>query len=222
MADGKTSLSFKWIAGAAVAAVLAGAGAVYVTMAPSGNGGTQTADVDCPVNAERRAAIDAAATGEVAAFASADPENLSGLSFQGRDGKAMTLADFKGKTILVNLWATWCVPCRKEMPALNGLEQQLGGDEFQVVAINIDTGEPEKVDRFLDEVGVSALGRYSDSSMRIFNEFKKRSLALGLPATVLVDPKGCLLGKINGPAEWDSADAIGLIEAAMGGAAPAQ
>ncbi|MBA91414.1 MAG: sodium:dicarboxylate symporter [Phyllobacteriaceae bacterium] len=215
MADGKTSLSFKWIAGAAVAAVIAGAGAVYVTNAPSGNGGTDVASAQCPANPTRKAAMDAAATGEVAAFLVTDPEDLSPVAFQGPDGKAMTLADFKGKTILVNLWATWCAPCRKEMPALDGLEQQLGGDEFQVVAVNIDTGDNAKAEQFLDEVGVTTLANYRDPSMGILNEFKRRSLALGLPATVLVDPQGCLLGKLNGPAEWDSEDAVRLIDAAM-------
>ena len=215
MADGKTSLSFKWIAGAAVAAVIAGAGAVYVTNAPSGNGGTGVAQAQCEASPERKAAIDAAAKGEVAAFLATDPEDLTAVAFQGPDGTPMTLGDFKGKTILVNLWATWCAPCRKEMPALDGLEQQLGGDEFEVVAVNIDTGEPAKAEQFLGEVGVTTLAHYRDPSMGIFNEFKRRSLALGLPATVLVDPQGCLMGKLNGPAEWNSEDAIGLIDAAM-------
>ena len=211
----KNILSPKWLVLAAVLGLAAGAAAVYVRNAPSGNAGTQTASA-CPVNQARQKAVEAAATGAVAAVLPADPDDLGALGFLDNEGKPVTLASFKGQTVLVNLWATWCAPCRAEMPALDRLEQEMGGDEFQVVAVNIDTGERAKADAFLEEVGVHALGRYSDPSMGIFNEFKKRSLALGLPATVIVDPQGCLVAKLNGPAEWDAPEAVKLIQAAMG------
>ncbi|MCJ7999774.1 TlpA family protein disulfide reductase [Rhizobium cremeum] len=128
----------------------------------------------------------------------------------------MTLADFSGKTVLLNLWATWCVPCREEMPALDALQKAEGNDKFQVLAINIDTGSAEKPKTFLSEIGVNALGLYRDSSMGVFNEMKKEGLAFGLPVTLLIDAKGCLLGSMNGPAAWDSEDAAKLVRAATG------
>ena len=210
----KNAFSPKWLAVAALAGVMAGVGAVYVRNAASGNP-AQEAAAQCPANPARLAAVKAAATGVVANVISAEGENLSSLGFLADDGKPMTLADFKGKTVLVNLWATWCAPCREEMPALDRLEQQIGGDEFEVVAVNIDSGGKEKAKAFLDEINVHALGFYSEPSMGIFNEFKRRSLALGLPATVVLDPQGCLVAKLNGPAHWDAPEAVKLIEAAM-------
>ncbi|MFH2078422.1 MAG: TlpA disulfide reductase family protein, partial [Pseudomonadota bacterium] len=110
----------------------------------------------------------------------------------------------------------WCVPCREEMPALNALQQAEGSDAFQVLAINIDTGPIDKPRAFLEETGVDALGLYRDASMGVFNTLKRQGLAFGLPATLLIDGKGCLLGAMNGPAAWDSPDAKALIKAAVG------
>ncbi len=101
------------------------------------------------------------------------------------------------------------------MPALNSLQKALGGDRFEVVAINIDTGGDDKPKTFLDEVGVHELGYYRDASMGVFNTLKKEGLAFGLPATLLLDEKGCLIGSMNGPAAWDSEDAKSLIRAAL-------
>ncbi len=210
----KNAFSPKWLAVAALAGVIAGVGAVYVRNAPSGNP-AQEAAAQCPANAARAEAVKKYAFADMAAVRPSEPQDMSAIALKDPAGADITLGSFKGKTVLVNLWATWCAPCRKEMPALDRLEQQIGGDEFEVVAVNIDTGGKEKADAFLDEIGVSALGRYSDQSMAIFNEFKKRGLALGLPATALIDANGCLVAQINGPAEWDSMDAVNLIEAAM-------
>ena len=99
------------------------------------------------------------------------------LTFKAPDGSATSLAAFAGKTVLVNLWATWCVPCRAEMPALDRLEAALGGDAFSVVAINVDVRNPERARAFLDEIGVKQLAFYADPSFAIFNELKKRGLA---------------------------------------------
>jgi thiol-disulfide isomerase/thioredoxin len=144
------------------------------------------------------------------------PQRLSGLSFQDASGKKMSLADFAGKTLLVNVWATWCVPCRAEMPALDKLEAKLGGKDFQVVAVNIDTGDPNKPAKFLKEIGVTHVKLHRDPTMGVFNELKGQGLAFGLPVSLLVNGKGCLLGAMNGPAEWDGADAAKLIKAAIG------
>lgn len=129
----------------------------------------------------------------------------------------MTLGNLAGKTLLVNLWATWCAPCRAEMPALDELQAELGGEDFEVVAINVDTGSDEKPRKFLGEIGIKSLGYYRDDTIGVFNDLKRRSLALGLPVTLLVDESGCLIANMNGPAEWASDDAKSLVRAAMGG-----
>ena len=102
------------------------------------------------------------------------------------------------------------------MPALNNLQKEMGGEDFEVVAVNIDTGTDEKPKAFLEETGVVALGYYRDSTMGVFNVMKKEGLAFGLPVTLIIDPKGCLVSAMNGPAVWDSADAKALIAAAKG------
>ena len=125
-------------AGVALAGIAAGAIAVYVMGSGDGTGNA-AASVDCPADNPAAERAGSFAKGEVAAFrAASDPAYLGGLNFTERDGKPVTLADFAGKTTLVNLWATWCVPCRTEMPALDRLEGALGGEDFAVVAINID------------------------------------------------------------------------------------
>jgi thiol-disulfide isomerase/thioredoxin len=154
--------------------------------------------------------------GEVAALTLASaPLKLPDLAFQDADGKEKKLSDWRGKTVLVNLWATWCVPCRKEMPALDGLQAKLAGPNFEVVAINIDTRDPEKPKKFLIDAGLTRLGYFTDEKARVFQDLKSIGRALGMPTSVLVDPKGCEIGTIAGPAEWNSDDAIKLITAAL-------
>jgi thiol-disulfide isomerase/thioredoxin len=138
------------------------------------------------------------------------------LAFTDSSGKAMTLADFRGRTVLLNLWATWCVPCRKEMPTLDALEGKLGAKDFQVVAVNIDTRDPNKPKTFLKQIGVQKLSYYADPSAKSFQDLKAIGRAFGMPTTLLVDPKGCEIGSIAGPAEWASDDALKLIRAALG------
>ncbi|MFB2550404.1 thiol:disulfide interchange protein TlpA [Ensifer soli] len=221
MTDEKTRRpAGRLIAAAAVLGLVAGAAAIYVKETWSGNGaggaGVQTA-ASCPLAKETVAAVTPFLKGQVAAMAPADdPRPMTGLAFTGDGGKPLTLDDFAGKTLLVNLWATWCVPCREEMPALNALQAAMGGDRFEVVAINIDTGDDEKPKAFLEETGVDALGLYRDASMGVFNTLKKEGLAFGLPVTLLLDANGCLVAAMNGPAIWDSADAKALVTAATG------
>lgn len=210
------------IAAAALVGLGLGAVAVYVTGGPSGNNaGSQAvapvaADAAaCTDKADRARTVAAAATGAVAAMLPADPpQSLKTLAFNGADGMPTTLEAFSGKTLLVNLWATWCAPCRAEMPALDTLQKELGGENFEVVAINIDTGSDEKPKKFLQETGIDALAYYRDASMGVFNDLKRRGLALGLPVTLLVDGDGCLLAHMNGPAEWASEDAKRLVASA--------
>jgi thiol-disulfide isomerase/thioredoxin len=153
--------------------------------------------------------------GEVAALTMATaPLRLPDLSFEDADGKPRKLSDWRGRTVLVNLWATWCVPCRKEMPALDRLQTRLGGKDFDVVAINIDTRDLEKPKNFLKEANLTRLGYFSDPKAKVFQDLKTIGRALGMPTSVLVDGQGCEIGTIAGPAEWDSDDAIKLITAA--------
>jgi len=144
-----------------------------------------------------------------------DPKPLPELTFTDTEGKPRTLASFQGKTVLLNLWATWCVPCRKEMPALDALQTKLGGDKFEVVAVNIDTRDADKPRAWLKEIGVGRLGYYADPSAKVFQDLKMMGRATGMPTTVLVDPSGCEIGTIFGPAEWASEDAVKLVTAAL-------
>ena len=156
------------------------------------------------------------AHGEVAALTMATvPLRLPDLAFEDTDGKPKKLSDWRGRTVLVNLWATWCVPCRKEMPALESLQTRLGGPDFEVVAINIDTRDPEKPKNFVKEVNLTRLGYFSDQKAKVFQDLKAIGRALGMPTSVLVDGEGCEIATIAGPAEWDSEDAVKLITAAV-------
>ncbi len=204
---------------AAIAGITAGAVAVYVRSMGSGNGmdGLTTASAgQCEGSAELAKSVSAFSKGEVAAMAAAQPPRPLQLAFKGPEGKDMTVADLAGKTVLLNLWATWCVPCREEMPALNALQSTMGGSDFEVVAVNIDTGSDQKPKNFYQDYKIDKLAFYSDSSMGVFNAVKKEGLAFGLPATLILDKKGCLIGAMNGPAAWDSEDAKALITAAKG------
>jgi thiol-disulfide isomerase/thioredoxin len=226
MADGKRFFfpATRLILAALMAGVLAGAVAVYVSESGSGNNapekvaaaGNNKDDAACAAKAGRAKQVAAKAVGQVAALQPADPpQSLKSLAFNGPDGKPMTIANHAGKTVLLNLWATWCAPCRAEMPALDALQKEKGSNAFEVVAVNVDTGDDVKPKKFLKEIGVQTLGFYRDPTIALFNEAKTRGLALGLPVTMLIDGEGCLIAHMNGPAEWSSPDAKRLVEAAL-------
>ena len=156
------------------------------------------------------------AQGELAALTMATtPLRLPDLAFEDAGGKPRKLSDWRGRTVLVNLWATWCVPCRKEMPALEALQTRLGGPDFEVVAVNIDTRDLQKPKNFLKEAHLTRLSYFSDQKAKVFQDLKEIGRALGMPTSVLVDGQGCEIATIAGPAEWGSDDAIKLITAAM-------
>ena len=159
----------------------------------------------------------AAGAGEVAAVQVAtEPRALPALAFTDAAGAHKTLADWHGRTVLLNLWATWCVPCRREMPALQALQQKLGGKDFEVVAVNIDTRDPEKPKAWLRDVGVDQLAYYADPSAKVFQDLKLIGKGFGMPTTLLIDPSGCEIATLAGPAEWASDDAVNLVKAALG------
>jgi thiol-disulfide isomerase/thioredoxin len=201
------------VVGAAVAGALAVFAAVYGYGAfkdrPSGESACAGA-----VDLARK--ISPLAHGEVAALTMATKGvQLPDLAFEDADGKPRKLSDWRGKTVLVNLWATWCVPCRKEMPALDSLQARLGGKDFEVVAINIDTRDAEKPKNFLKEANLTRLAYFADQKAKVFQDLKGMGKALGMPTSVLVDGKGCEIANLAGPAEWASDDAVKLIKAAM-------
>jgi thiol-disulfide isomerase/thioredoxin len=199
---------------AAVAAGAAGLAAVY------GMGGFGRNDVEaaCRPALETVRRIAPLARGEVAAVSLAEaPRRVPDLTFLDSSGNRKTLGEWRGRTVLLNLWATWCVPCRKEMPALDGLQARLGGPRFQVVAINIDQRDSEKPKAWLREAHVDRLAYYADPSAKVFQDLKAVGWAFGMPTTVLIDPRGCELGILAGPAEWMSEDALKLVTAAIAG-----
>jgi thiol-disulfide isomerase/thioredoxin len=155
--------------------------------------------------------------GQMAAFVfKKAPEEVTDLPFQDKDGKQRTLKEWQGKVLLVNLWATWCAPCRKEMPSLDRLQAELGSDKFEVLPISADKTGIEGAKKFLDQIKVKNLGVYADPTVRIHSGLK----AIGMPASLLIDAKGRELGRLIGPAEWDSPEAKALIKAAI--AAPVE
>jgi thiol-disulfide isomerase/thioredoxin len=159
--------------------------------------------------------------GEVAALTMASaPLRLPDLAFEDAQGNPKKLSDWRGRIVLVNLWATWCVPCRREMPALEGLQTRLGGSDFEVIAVNIDTRDPDKPKNFLKEANLTRLNYFSDPKAKVFQDLKSIGRALGMPTSVLVDGQGCEIGTIAGPAEWNSDDAVKLISAAIKPTAP--
>jgi thiol-disulfide isomerase/thioredoxin len=157
------------------------------------------------------------ARGEVAALSPArSPIRLTELAFRDAAGKDRTLSDWGGRTVLLNLWATWCAPCKKEMPALDELQKKLGGPDFEVVAVNIDTRNPEKAKTWLTDTGIKSLAYFADPSAKIFQDLKEKGRAFGMPTTLLIDGNGCEVATLAGPAEWASGDAITFIRTALG------
>jgi thiol-disulfide isomerase/thioredoxin len=198
---------------AVVIAAAIGFGGVYGI---GGLGRGPAGDPACRGAVELAGKIAPLAHGEVAALTMATaPLRLPDLAFLDAEGKPKKLSDWHGRTVLLNLWATWCVPCRKEMPALESLQTRLGGPDFEVVAVNIDTRDPEKPKNFLKQANLTRLGYYNDDKAKVFQDLKSVGRALGMPTSVLVDGQGCEIATIAGPAEWGSDDALKLVRAAM-------
>lgn len=173
----------------------------------------------CPVQAMPAQVIDAAARGELAALnGTGQGRGYADMGFKDASGTDMTIADFKGKALLVNFWASWCVPCREEMPALDAIATEYNSDRFMVLPINLDIGAggQEKAQDFLDEGQFANLPLYADNSFAAFERLKREAVAVGLPATLLLDPEGCELAVLQGPAEWHSNDGKAVVEALIG------
>jgi thiol-disulfide isomerase/thioredoxin len=199
------------IAVLALSAVGAGA-AVYGTLQPGGN----SESAACRASTEAVKRIAPLAKGEVAALGVTDPAKPApNPTFKDPAGQPVSLADFKGKAVLLNLWATWCLPCRHEMPALDRLQARLGGPAFEVVAVNIDTRNLDRPQAWLKETGIERLAYYHDHEAKIFQTLQRTGHVVGLPTTLLIDAQGCELAVLKGPADWGSDDAVALIRAAL-------
>lgn len=190
----------------AVLAAVVGFAAVYGTLGPRDNNGA--APVEAPT--QPAATAKPAGSGKLAGFVvKSTPEAMPDVSFQDGQGQQKSLNDFKGKTVLLNLWATWCAPCREEMPSLDRLEKELGSDKFEVVALALDRGGVDAARKFLAGIKVENLKLYVDPTARSGSSMR----IIGMPTTILIDAQGREVGRLPGPAEWDSADAKRLIEA---------
>ncbi len=207
---------------AAAIAVAVGLGTVYWLFAPSDNGsGAGSGSVSAPSSGDAPAASGESAAagplkglnkGAMAAFVvRTEPLDLPDFAFQGPEGDAFSAADLKGKVVLLNIWATWCVPCREEMPQLNELQAELGDDSFEVVALNIEKGGEAKARKFLEETAAHDLALHTDPTGKVFATLK----AVGMPTTLLLNRQGKEMGRLVGPADWASPEAKALIEAAI-------
>ena len=203
-------------------ALIAGAVGVYVMIGRSGNTdtGITVSNADqgqsCQMSVARGKSLYDVASGAVAAYRPVDePLDLGYISFVDKDGKPRSLKEWRGQTVLFNLWATWCPPCREEMPWFEELQVKKGGDNFQVLPVSIDLGDASKPKQFYSDTGLKALPFMHDNTMESFQSLKKKAVALGMPTTLLVDTNGCAMGVLNGPAHWSSPDAERLIDAAL-------
>jgi thiol-disulfide isomerase/thioredoxin len=188
---------------------------LYGIKAPGGKEAAVTPA--CPGAASMAARLKPLVHGEIAALTLAtQPKPLQELGFDTPEGTKASLANFAGRTVLLNLWATWCVPCRQEMPALDRLQGMLGGKDFAVVAVNVDTAKLDRPKAFLHEIDVKNLKLYTDSTAAAFQTLKQAGKVLGLPTTILIGKDGCEIGTMAGPAQWDSEDALTLLNAIQG------
>lgn len=154
--------------------------------------------------------LSAAATDGIGKFSVLkEPKPAPKLEFVDAGDNKLGLEAFRGKIVVLNLWATWCAPCREEMPSLDRLQAKLGGADLAVVAISVDRAGLAKSKSFLDEIGAKTLALYADPSMKIL-----RSLGVpGLPVTVVFDREGREIGRLLGPAEWDGPTALAMMRA---------
>lgn len=202
------SMVFVWIAALSAIAAFAG---IYVTLGGPDN---QPAATSGEQNAAKPSGNPAPAlsTGTMTTFVfKPQPEPLPDIQFVNGSGAPMTLSNLKGKVVLLNLWATWCAPCREEMPGLDKLQAELGSDKFEVVALAVDKGGIEAARKFLTDIKATKLGVYADPTGKEGVALK----VIGMPTTILVDAQGREIGRLIGPAKWDSAEAKRLIEAQL-------
>ncbi|MCL5778465.1 TlpA family protein disulfide reductase [Limibaculum sp. FT325] len=155
-----------------------------------------------------RAALEAMRAGDMRKLVFHDtPRAQMTESFQDGAGRTVGLADFSGKVVVLNIWATWCPPCRAEMPSLDRLAAKVKGDGIEIVALSTDRGGAAKVRGFFDEIGVKNLAIYADPS----NRLARQAAVMGLPVTLILDREGREIARLTGDAHWDGADALAIL-----------
>ena len=152
---------------------------------------------------------DASAPPATLEFAWHDTPRPLDIAFTDADGREHALSEFRGRLVLVNLWATWCAPCLREMPALDNLQGRLGGPDFTVVALSQDRGGMAAVEPFWAEAGLETLTPFIDTDMAAGRKIKAR----GLPTTLLIDRQGREIARLEGPAEWDAPEVVAYLAA---------
>jgi len=140
-----------------------------------------------------------------------EPVPVSDLPFVDEDEVEGRLSDYRGKYVVLNFWATWCAPCREEMPSLEALQRQFGSDQFEVVTLATGRNSPQAIRRFFDEIGVENLPMYRDINQQIARQMS----VMGLPITLVIDPEGRELARLMGDAHWDSPEAFAFFEALL-------
>lgn len=179
--------------------------AIVGLVEPFGNDDPFTRLTNSGPSQETATASTTEARGETAIMSLHDtPQAVPELRFKDGDGQPVSLADFRGKVVLLNIWATWCGPCREEMPTLDRLQSELGGPDFQVVALSIDRAGLGVVSEFYDEIGIEHLAKYIDESGKTSRQLG----AVGLPTTLLIDREGREIARHVGPAEWDTPEMV--------------
>lgn len=144
------------------------------------------------------------------------PKPLPAIGFTDADDKALSLAGYKGKAVLLNFWATWCAPCVKEMPSLDRLQaamdKEAGKDKFVVVPLSLDGPSKPKVAPFYKDKNLANLGIYFDKGRKV-----QQALDVSvLPTSILIDKDGREIGRMVGEADWDKPEAIAVMKAAIG------
>ena len=132
------------------------------------------------------------------------PQPIPALKFMNRKNREITLEAFRGSYVLLNIWATWCAPCREEMPALDRLQKRLGGPDFEVLALSIDEAPSSVIEKFYGKLGIESLYIYHDPTGGAPFELN----IPGIPATILIDREGRGIGYVIGPVEWDSPEIV--------------
>jgi thiol-disulfide isomerase/thioredoxin len=169
---------------------------------------TATAALANPALADLSLA-EAAREGDMKKLIFADPKPVGQSDFASFEGEALNLKDWRGKWVLLNFWATWCAPCRKEMPMLSELQSEFGGDSFEVLTIATSRNPPQAMQAFFNEIGVTNLPLHVDPKSALAREMA----VLGLPATIVIDPDGNEVARLRGDADWASDSAKAVIRA---------
>jgi thiol-disulfide isomerase/thioredoxin len=199
---------YTWLA---ALSALAAFGAVYVTMGRPDNQTVAPPSAEVPAPTVKTSAHPLA-TGAMTTFVyKPQPEALPDIRFLNASGAETSLAGFRGKVVLLNVWATWCAPCREEMPALDKLQAALGSDKFQVVALAVDKSGVDGAKKFLADIKAEKLEAFAEPTAKEGTRLR----VIGMPTTILIDAEGREIGRLIGPAHWDSAEAKRLIEAQL-------